>query len=83
MSEVGICFKSPDNWAKSQKQRADIIFEYFSDIEQTYHHSLQLENIFSHSYDKDVARAKQAVWYDKIEEMGYKNFSIVAMCLEK
>jgi len=77
-----LLFKASDKWTRSQKQRADILFEYFPDIRQVYHHALQLGNIFSHSYDKDVARAKLAVWYDKIEEMGYKNFSTVANTIE-
>lgn len=77
-----LLFKAPDKWIKSQKRRADILFKQFPDIRQVYHHSLQLEHIFSQSYDKNVARAKLAVWYNKIEEMGYKNFSTVANTIE-
>jgi transposase len=77
-----LLFKAPDKWTKSQKRRGDILFKQFPDIRQVYHHSMQLGHIFSQSYDKNVARAKLAVWYNKIEEMGYKNFSTVANTIE-
>ncbi len=38
--------------------------------------------IFSTTYDKDVARAKLALWYIKIEEYGYDTFTTVANSIE-
>lgn len=38
--------------------------------------------IFSINYDKDLARAKIALWYNKIEEYGYDTFSTVANSIE-
>ena len=38
--------------------------------------------IFSTNYDKDVARAKLALWYNKIEEYGYDTFTTVANSIE-
>ena len=38
--------------------------------------------IFSTNYDKDVARAKLALWYNKIEEYGYDTFTTVANFIE-
>ena len=40
------------------------------------------EEIFSTNYDKDVARAKLALWYNKIEEYGYDTFTTVANSIE-
>ena len=77
-----LLFKSPDKWTKSQKIRAEILFKQFEDIKHVYYYSLQLRKIFSATYDKDVARAKLALWYNKIEEYGYDTFSTVANSIE-
>lgn len=77
-----LLFKSPDKWTKSQKIRAEILFKQFEDIKQVYYYSLQLGKIFSTAYDKDVARAKLALWYNKIEEYGYDTFSTVTNSIE-
>lgn len=77
-----LLFKSLDKWTKSQKTRAEILFKQFDDIKQVYYYSLQLGKIFSANYDKDVARAKLALWYNKIEEYGYDTFTTVANSIE-
>lgn len=77
-----LLFKSPDKWIKSQRTRAEILFKQFNDLKQVYYYSLQLGQIFSTSYDKDVARAKLALWYNKIEEYGYDTFTTVANSIE-
>ena len=73
-----LLFKSPDKWTKSQKIRAELLFKQFEDIKHVYYYSLELGKIFSTNYDKDVARAKLALWYNKIEEYGYDTFTTVA-----
>ncbi|MCS2333893.1 transposase [Bacteroides sp. BFG-606] len=77
-----LLFKAPDKWTKSQKIRAEILFKQFDDIKQVYYYSLHLGKIFSTNYDKDVARAKLALWYSKIEEYGYETFATVANSIE-
>lgn len=77
-----LLFKSPDKWTKSQKIRAEILFKQFEDIKHVYYYSLQLGKIFSATYDKDVARTKLALWYNKIEEYGYDTFSTVVNSIE-
>lgn len=77
-----LLFKAPDKWTKSQRIRAEILFKQFEDIKQVYYYSLQLGKIFSTNYDKDVARAKLALWYNKIEEYGYDTFTTVANSIE-
>lgn len=77
-----LLFKAPDKWTQSQKIRAEILFKQFDDIKQVYYYSLQLGKIFSANYDKDVARVKLALWYNKIEEYGYDTFTTVANSIE-
>lgn len=77
-----LLFKAPDKWTHSQKIRAEILFKQFEDIKHVYYYSLHLGKIFSTCYDKDVARAKLALWYNKIEEYGYDTFTTVAKSIE-
>ena len=77
-----LLFKSPDKWTKSQKIRAELLFKQFEDIKHVYYYSLELGKIFSTNYDNDVARAKLALWYNKIEEYGYDTFTTVANSIE-
>lgn len=78
-----LLFKSPDKWTESQRARAHILFKQFDDLKEVYFYSLQLGKIFSTNYDKDVARVKLALWYNKIEELGYDTFTTVAHSIEQ
>ena len=68
--------------APTQKIRAELLFKQFEDIKHVYYYSLELGKIFSTNYDKDVARVKLALWYNKIEEYGYDTFTTVANSIE-
>ncbi|MFR1135248.1 MAG: ISL3 family transposase [Bacteroides xylanisolvens] len=71
------------NGPRSQKIRGRITFQdSLEDIKHVYYYSLELGKIFSTNYDKDVARAKLALWYNKIEEYGYDTFTTVANSIE-
>lgn len=72
-----LLFKNPKDWSPSQKQRAEILFDQFDDIRRFYYLSLQLGTIYSTHYDKDVARAKLALWFNKVEEWEYPQFNTV------
>ena len=72
-----LLFKAPDKWTSSQKVRAEILFKQFDNIKQFYYLSLQLGQIHFHNYDKNVARGKLALWFNKIEEWNYPQFNSV------
>ena len=63
-------------------RKSELLFKQFEDIKHVYYYSLELGKIFSTNYDKDVARAKLALWYNKIEEYGYDTFTTVANSIE-
>jgi transposase len=77
-----LLFKAPGKWVHSQKVRAKLLFEQFPDIMHLYHRVMQLGQIYSQSYDKNVARLKLAQWYESIEKEGYRNFSTVSQTIE-
>ena len=72
-----LLFKSPDKWNKSQELRADILFKQYDDLKQFYYLTLNLGKIYSTSYDKNVARPKLALWFNKVEQWEYPQFNTV------
>lgn len=72
-----LLFKSPDKWSKSQEIRARILFSQYDDLKQFYYLTLHLGKIYSTTYNKDVARPKLALWFNKVEEWEYPQFNTV------
>jgi transposase len=73
-----ILYKSQDKWTPNQKQRADILFEQYPDIQKAYKLSQALKLIFNLDIIKEVARVKLAKWYNDVEDSGFKAFNIVS-----
>jgi len=63
---------------EKQKTRAKILFKKFPDLEKAYNLTHKLRLIYSKTEDKDIARAKLAVWYNDVEESGFKSFNTIA-----
>ena len=65
-------------WTATQQQRANILFRLYPDIEEAYSRYMDLVNFYN---DKTMPRAlrmtKLAHWYDKIEKMQSRCFTIV------
>ena len=72
-----ILFKNPDDRISTQRQRAEILFEQYDDLKQLYYLFVQLGQIYSTSYDKNVAGVKLAWWFNKVEQWGYPQFNTV------
>lgn len=73
-----LLFKSADKWTDRQKQRAEILFEEYPDIEKAYGLCHSLRMIFSKNSIKDAARLSMARWYNKVEEAGFHSFNVIA-----
>lgn len=76
-----LLFKSPDKWTKSQRQRAEILFQEYADIKEAYSLTHSLRMIFSKNTHKDAARLSLARWYDKVDKSGLKSFNVIAATL--
>ena len=72
-----LLFKSPAHWTETQRKRAEILFSQYDDLKQFCYLSLQLGQIYSTNYDKDVARVKMALWFNRVEEWEYLQFNTV------
>lgn len=73
-----LLFKSADKWTERQKERAEILFREYPDIQIAYGLSHSLRMIFSKNTIKDAARLSMARWYDKVEKAGMKHFHVIA-----
>lgn len=73
-----LLFKSADKWTDRQKQRAEILFEEYPDIQKAYGLCHSLRMIFSKNTIKDAARLSMARWYNNVEEAGFHSFNVIA-----
>ena len=71
-------FKSPDKWTASQRQRADMLFRLYPDLNEAYQLSQNLRAIFNRNSTKDSARLNLARWYNRVAESGFKSFNTIA-----
>jgi len=72
-----IVMKHHSKWTLTQRIRAEILFEQYPEIEEAYNISLELTEIYNRRITKEVALAKMARWYDKVEKLNLKFFKSV------
>ena len=77
-----LLFKSANNWTRSQKRRAEILFAQYPDLKEAYLLTHNLRLIFTQTKDKGVAYTKLAQWYQKVEEAGYKAFRSIRNAIQ-
>lgn len=78
-----LLFKSEPKWTPTQRQRAELLFARYPDIEEAYNLSRDLGNIYHTTKDKGVAYTRLARWYDKVEKAGFKTFNILAKSIQE
>lgn len=72
-----LLFKHHSKWTEAQRQRAEILFTNYPDIEKAYRLSNRLFLIYQNTKIKGEAYTKLAHWYREIEESGFKTFNTV------
>ena len=72
-----LLYKSREKWTASQKQRAEILFSEYPDLEKAYYLSDGLRKIYNQNIQKSVAMLKLAHWFKEVEESGFKSFSVL------
>lgn len=73
-----LLFKSADKWTGWQKQRAEILFEEYPELQKAYGLCHSPRMIFSKNTIKDAARLSMARWYNKVEEARFHSFNVIA-----
>lgn len=77
-----IVLKHKSKWNEQQRQRAEILFAKFPDLETSYDLSLKFVDIFNRHSTPAVARLNLARWYNEVEEFGDNQFSKVLETFE-
>ena len=73
-----LLYKSENNWSVSQNERAEILFELYPNLEKAYKLSQQLSDIFNKTKERLVAFKKLAIWYQDVENSGFKSFLTIS-----
>lgn len=72
-----ILAKKKINWTENQKERADILFKKYPEIEQAYHQTLAFRSIYE-EYKKSDAERRFKEWISEIEVSETTTFKTVA-----
>lgn len=75
-------YKRPEKWTPSQKERAELVFGLYPDIEKAYSLSQKLSFIFNHNKDKIMAMTKLARWHEEVSMAGFKSFNTISKTIE-
>lgn len=78
-----LLFKPESKWTQTQRQRAEILFAKYPDIQEAYNLSMELGHIYHTTKDKGVAFTRLARWYDKVEKSGFKTFNTIARSIQE
>lgn len=73
-----LLFKSQEKWTESQKERADVLFREYPDIEQAYQLSQHLRAVFNKKSQKSAARLNLAKWYNEVDKADFASFQTLA-----
>ena len=76
-----LLFKSANKWTASQRQRVKMIFKIYPYIKEGDRLAHSLRQTFNKNSIKDAARLSLALWYDKVEKTGFKNFKVIGNTL--
>lgn len=69
-----IIAKKPNDWTENQKQRAELLFNLYPNIEQAYKHTLEFRSIYE-EISKTRAKQRFERWFEGIEQLEFKNFN--------
>jgi len=77
-----LLFKHPRLWTKDQKERAELLFSRYPQLEKAYGIALDLGEIYQKCTSKEQAFKHLAIWYNKVEEAGIASFRTVARSIQ-
>lgn len=73
-----LLYKANNKWTENQKQRAEILFEKYPDIEKAYKLCQNLSWIFNNTKNKTSALIRLAKWDEKVRQAAFKSFNTIA-----
>ena len=73
-----LLFKPESRWTINQKQRSEILFREFPELQKAYELSMMFRNCYETSHSILEAKERFQKWYDKVEEKQIESFLVVA-----
>jgi transposase len=77
-----VLYKKEADWTNSQKQRAQLLFERYPDLEKAYQLSMDLSNLFENTKGKLYGLTRLAKWHEKVRQSGFKSFNTVSRSIQ-
>ena len=77
-----LLYKHKSKWTPTQLLRAEILFENYPELEQACYLSQQLSAIFNLKKNKQIVYKKLALWYQNVEQIGFKSFLTITNKIE-
>ena len=78
-----LLFKHHSKWTLRQKERAELLFNLYPDIQKAYKLSNRLFSIYQNTTNTGIAFTKLDQWYNEIEASGFKSFNIVMKTIQQ
>ncbi|WP_299677375.1 transposase [uncultured Dokdonia sp.] len=66
--------KKPSDWTNNQKQRAELMFKLYPNIEKAYRHTLEFRSIYEET-SKVSAKKRFELWLEYTKVLEFKNFN--------
>jgi transposase len=73
-----LLFKPQSKWTINQKQRGEILFREFPEIEKAHEIAMMFRNCYETSHSIPEAKESFKKWYEKVEEKQIESFLVVA-----
>ena len=70
-----LLFKNENKWTPWQRQRAEVLFHYYPELETAYNLTMQMKGIYQTTKDKSIAYTRLIRWYDRVEKSGFEQFN--------
>ena len=77
-----LLFKGENTGAPSKAHWAEILFHRYPDLEKAYQLSRCMCRIYQTSKIEGVALTKLALWYNEVEQAGFKSFNTVSRTIQ-
>ena len=77
-----LLFKHSRLWTEEQKERAELLFERYPQLEKAFGIAIDLGDIYRKCTSKEQAFKQLALWYNKVEESGITTFRTVAKSIQ-
>ena len=77
-----LLFKHPRKWSTEQKQRADLLFTRYPELQKGFSLSIRLGDIYRTCTSKEQAFKKLALWYNEVDASAMDSFRTVVRSIQ-